>query len=64
MESFREMSKEELQAQDVEVNKKYQETKDHHLSLIMARGKPAPDHGAGVQPPVWQGSTGGHSKAA
>lgn len=22
------------------------------------------DHGAGVQPPVWQGNTGGHSKAA
>ena len=28
MESFREMSKEELQAQEVEVNKKYQEFKD------------------------------------
>ena len=44
MESFREMSKEELQAQEVEVNKKYQEFKDLHLSLNMARGKPAPDH--------------------
>ena len=43
MESFREMSKEELQAQEVEVNKKYQEFKDLHLSLNMARGKPAPD---------------------
>ena len=41
MESFREMSKEELQAQEVEVNKKYQEFKDLHLSLNMARGKPA-----------------------
>ena len=30
MESFREMSKEELQAQEVEVNKKYQEFKDLH----------------------------------
>ena len=39
MESFREMSKEELQAQEVEVNKKYQEFKDLHLSLNMARGK-------------------------
>ena len=38
MESFREMSKEELQAQEVEVNKKYQEFKDLHLSLNMARG--------------------------
>ena len=43
MESFREMSKEELQAQEVEVNKKYQEFKDLDLSLNMARGKPAPD---------------------
>lgn len=43
MESFRKMSKEELQAQEVEVNKKYQEFKDLHLSLNMARGKPAPD---------------------
>ena len=43
MESFREMSKEELQAQKVEVNKKYQEFKDLELSLNMARGKPAPD---------------------
>ena len=33
MESFREMSKEELQAQEVEVNKKYQEFKDlHHFT--------------------------------
>ena len=38
MESFREMSKEELQAQEVEVNKKYQEFKDLHLSLNMAGG--------------------------
>ena len=43
MGSFREMSKEELQAQEVEVNKKYQEFKDLDLSLNMARGKPAPD---------------------
>ena len=43
MESFREMSKEELQAQEAEVNKKYQEFKDLDLSLNMARGKPAPD---------------------
>lgn len=51
MESFREMSKEELQAQEVEVNKKYQEFKDLHLSLNMARGKPAPnqiDHANGM----------------
>ena len=31
---------------------------------VIREEKPAPDHGAGVQPPVWQGSTGGHSKAA
>ena len=43
MGSFREMLKEELQAQEVEVNKKYQEFKDLDLSLNMARGKPAPD---------------------
>ena len=43
MGSFREMSKEELQALEVEVNKKYQEFKDLDLSLNMARGKPAPD---------------------
>ena len=38
MGSFREMSKEELQAQEVEVNKKYQEFKDldqHQIRLIM-----------------------------
>ena len=43
MGSFRKMSKEELQAQEVKVNKKYQEFKDLDLSLNMARGKPAPD---------------------
>ena len=48
----------------IKSNGKYQEFKDLHLSLNMARGKPAPDHRAGVQPPVWQGNTGGHSKAA